>query len=327
VLRATSVAQGLIVACLALLATLMQLETWHVYFASLLSGILAALALPAYAAIVPDLASKENLIGVNSLLSLAVHLTGVIGPGLGALLVHQVGYPAAFGMNALSFFVSAVFLSAVHSHLRTDPSKAAGKIYLWRDLSEGWQFVSSQKWLWVSLLVLVWVNFTGRSTMNVALPFLVQGSLQAGVGALGLLQSAFGVGSMLGVFWVGGRMKLNGKGRVFYGTLFFTGLLTAGMGLRWPLVFLMTTMLLMGACLAVNNLVWSLVLQERVPRTVLGRVASLSIVSSAALLPTGFALAGVFTGLLGAPQVFLLGGALTALLALMGFISSPMRRI
>jgi DHA3 family tetracycline resistance protein-like MFS transporter len=74
-------------------------------------------------------------------------------------------------------------------------------------------------------------------------------------------------------------------------------------------------MLLMGACLAVNNLVWSVIRQARVPRPVLGRVASLSNASSAALLPVGFALAGVAVDLAGAPQVFLLGGVLTALLA------------
>lgn len=114
---------------------------------------------------------------------------------------------------------------------------------------------------------------------------------------------------------------------MFYGSLFSTGLLTAALGLPFPLVILAAAILLMGACLAVNNLVWSVVLQERVPRTFLGRVASLSNVSSTALLPLGFALAGIATDLAGAPQVFLLGGVLTALLALVGLLFPTTRRI
>jgi DHA3 family tetracycline resistance protein-like MFS transporter len=122
-------------------------------------------------------------------------------------------------------------------------------------------------------------------------------------------------------------MELNRKGRIFYGFLFATGLLTAVLGLPIPLTALVAATLLMGTCLAVNNLVWSVVLQARVPRPVLGRVASLSNVSSAALLPVGFALAGVAVDLAGAPQVFILGGLLTALLALTGLWFPTTRRI
>ena len=195
-LLTTHIIQGFVIALIAVLAAFGRLETWHVYAASLLAGMMAALAHPAYTAIVPDLTSDENLFSANSLISLSVHLTGVIGPGSGALLIKQMSYSVAFALDALSFFVSAVFLAAMHPHLLVNRSYAVERIHLWKDLSGGWQFVAGQVWLWVSMLVLLLVNFTGRSTMNVALPFLVERNLQAGVSALGLLQSAFGVGSV-----------------------------------------------------------------------------------------------------------------------------------
>ena len=326
-LLATDIAQALMITLISLLEAVGRLETWHIYIANLLTGIMVALAQPASMAMIPDVTSDENLSSANSLISLSTHLTGVIAPIFGAVLIQRLGFSAAFGLNAFAFFISAGFLAAMQPHLLVDRSDAVERIHLWEDFSGGWQFVAGRSWLWISMLVLLLVNFTGRSTMNVVLPFLVEAGLQSGVGTLGLLRSVFGVGSVLGAVWVGLNTKMSRKGWIFYGCLFVTGMLTAALGLPFPPAVLIAAMLLIGVCLAVNNLLWSVVLQERVPRPILGRVTSLSNVSSTALLPVGFALAGAVTDQIGASQVFVWGGMLTALLALVGLLIPATHRI
>jgi hypothetical protein len=59
----------------------------------------------------------------------------------------------------------------------------------------------------------------------------------------------------------------------------------------------------------------------------LGRVSSIDALGSFALLPLGYALAAYATPLIGPPTVFLLGGAATATLALLGLLHPAIRRL
>jgi hypothetical protein len=71
-----------------------------------------------------------------------------------------------------------------------------------------------------------------------------------------------------------------------------------------------------GAALEVSGLAWTGLLQRKVPAEKLGRVVSIDSLGSFALLPIGYGVAGWATGLLGAAPIFLIGGGLTALVAL-----------
>ncbi len=50
----------------------------------------------------------------------------------------------------------------------------------------------------------------------------------------------------------------------------------------------------------------------------LGRVSSIDALGSFVLLPIGYGIAGWATDIIGAPQVFLIGGLATIILALLG---------
>ncbi len=64
-----------------------------------------------------------------------------------------------------------------------------------------------------------------------------------------------------------------------------------------------------------------------VPRDLLGRVSSIDLLGSFVLLPIGYGLAGWATDLLGAPMVFLIGGAASVVLALLGLAHPAIRNL
>jgi DHA3 family tetracycline resistance protein-like MFS transporter len=83
----------------------------------------------------------------------------------------------------------------------------------------------------------------------------------------------------------------------------------------------------MMASLNVFNLIWINTLQELVPHELLGRVSSIDFLGSFVLLPVGYGLAGWAIDLLGAPEVFIIGGTLTVLLSLLGLMHPAIRNL
>ncbi len=159
------------------------------------------------------------------------------------------------------------------------------------------------------------------------LPFLVKENLGNDVRALGLLFSAASFGSVVAALWLGHATRIRHRGLISYIGLAAWGLTLVILGLPLALPFLLVTNFMMMASLNVFNLIWTNTLQEMVPHEMLGRVSSIDFLGSFVLLPIGYGLAGWAIDLIGAPPVFVIGGALTTLLALLGLLHPSIRNL
>jgi DHA3 family tetracycline resistance protein-like MFS transporter len=316
--------RGVLISFVAFLAFTHFLEIWHIYIISILFGFVDAFFLPAYTALLPDLVPNKLLPSANSLTSLSAEITGVIGPALGAFIVSWGGTPAALALDGLSFFISALCVWPLLPGSTARPTNHEQTNVL-EDLRQGFSTVLASVWLWMTIMIFALLNFTGRSPMNVALPFLVKESLHAEVGLLGLLYSTFSLGSIIGAAWLGRLSKVRRRGLIVYLTLIIVGLATLALGLPITLMGVVMAIFILGVSLAINNLVWSYILQEYIPSDVLGRVASINLLGSTGLLPLGFGLTGWATDHFGPEVVFVVGGLLTAGLAALGLIHPAIR--
>src|SRR5689334_17228568 len=104
----SDVLSGTVVVFIAVFAWLNLLQIWHIYIASLIFGFVEAFFFPAYQAVIPQITLPDMLTSANSLNGLSRRLMGIIGPILGAGLVATGGTSLAFGLDALSFFISAL---------------------------------------------------------------------------------------------------------------------------------------------------------------------------------------------------------------------------
>ncbi len=203
------VANGAIISTVALLAYADRLKVWHVYVGSLLIGLVEAFFFPAYTAAVPAITPAEALPSANSLTSLSQQITGIAGPALAAAIVATGGTPLAFLLDGFSFFLSAACLLPL---LRQDPLPAptGARRNALADLREGLGLVTASPWLWITIALFAFTNVALAGPRAVALPFLVQDNLGAGVEALGLISSTGAAGSMLGTVWLGRYPRLAG---------------------------------------------------------------------------------------------------------------------
>lgn len=316
-----------IVGTVAVLAASGVLAVWHVYLASVLFGLVEAFFYPAYTAAVPELTPAELLPSANSLTSLSTQVSGIAGPAAAAFVVGLGGTPLAFALDALTFVLSAVFLIPLARHAAPPGAPAGGGRAALADLRDGLGLVLASPWLSLTIALFALVNVTASGPRAVALPFLVERDLGAGVHALGWIQSAGAAGSVAAAVWLGRRMRLRRRGPAAYLATIAAGLSLALLGLRLGLAAALAGSLLNGAAFAVFGLIWTNTLQELVPREKLGRVSSIDALGSFVLLPVGFAAAGWATDALGPSAVFLAGGLLTAALAALGLLHPAIRRL
>jgi DHA3 family tetracycline resistance protein-like MFS transporter len=333
---------GIVVATVTLLAFTGRLEIWHIYIASILFGLVEAFFSPAYTATIPEITPKEMLPSANSLTSLSQPLTSILGPALGASIIALGGTSTAFGLDALSFFISAACVLPIlrsNPGLNLPPSASTtgagdpapamrqGLQSVVADFREGLKAVISSSWLWITITIFGFINVTGFSPMAVSLPFLVKVNLHAGVGTLGLLSSVRAAGFVIGAIWLGSFIKIRRRGSFAYIATVITGLVVAMFGLTTIIPVLVIAAFIGGISISVFGLIWTNSLQELVPREMLGRVSSIDALGSFVLLPVGYGIAGWATDLIGAPLVFVIGGALTVILALLGLVHPAIRNL
>ncbi len=311
----SDVLNGTVVAVVAVLAATGALELWHVYIASAVFGLAEAFFYPAYTASVPQIVPAESLPSANSLSGLSWQITGVVGPAIGAILVSLGGTSAAFGLDSLSFFVSAACMAPL---LRIALPRAAGAAErsALRDLRDGLSEVAGRTWLWLSIAFFGLVNVFDAGPRNVAMPFLIHDVLGLEVSALGAVTSSLAIGSVAAAVFVGRYQRLRRRGPLLYSCEIVMGLMLVLFGRVTALPGLMAAAFVFGAAISTGGLAWTLTLQEMIPQDRLGRVSSIDALGSLAFLPIGFAFAGILTERFGPADVFVLGGCLVILLSI-----------
>ena len=324
VLFASDVVNGVVVGAVAILAAADRLEIWHVYLAGAIFGLAEAFFFPAYSASVPQVVPPESLPSANSLTGLSWQITGVIGPALGAALIAAGGTPAAFGLNSLSFFISAAFLAPLLSIALPRTADVRSPL---RDLRDGVAEVAARTWLWLSIAFFGLVNVVDAGPRNVALPFLIHDHLGLEVGALGAVTSSIAVGSVAAAVFVGRYHRLRRRGRLLYSCEVVMGLMLILFGRLTWLPGLMAAAFVFGAGISTGSLAWTNSLQEMVPQERLGRVSSIDALGSFVFLPLGFAFAGMLTERIGPADVFVLGGSLVIGLSLAMLLVPSIRNL
>jgi len=316
--------RGLVVGLMAALAFTDLLVLWHVYVFSLVSGFVEAFFQPAYRAVVPDVTPREDLTSANSLTSLSEQFGGIAGPALGATIVAAGGTPLAFALDSLSFAVSGVCLLAI-ARRATSPGHSETSPGIIGDLREGLATVAASPWLWVTIAVAGLSNIAYTGPMDVGLPFLIKEHRHADVSVLGLFYSAASVGSVLAAIGLGRVPRLRRRGLTLYSAWMLIGIMVILIGLPIPIPGILAAAFVIGAANTILGLVWVNTLQEHVPQHLLGRVTSVDYLGSYLLLPLGMAFGGWAIDQVGAPLVFVAGGACETILIALGLLHPQIR--
>lgn len=320
--------RGAIMLMIALLGWAGILQLWHLIVQALLFGIIDGFFDPAVLSLTPELVEKEDLTSANSLITFSQTISQLLSPALGALLVALIATSGAFFVDALTFFVSVLFLifvriparspeavSAPAEEEQAGPEQAQGLRGIFVDIREGIGYVRQTPWILIGIVVTAFGNLGFIGALAVAMPRLIHDVYAQGVWLLGLINSATAVGSILGLLLVSQASRLKRRGVLAYVSLLVAAVGITIFGLPFPSelapIIAPLASVLAGIGFSCFNTIWFTLLQEMVPEDKLGRVFSLDTLGSFAMIPVADTFGGLIADSFGPALVCVLTGLLT----------------
>jgi hypothetical protein len=313
------VLRGAAIGALAILSLTGLLELWHIAALIIFVGLGDAFFNPASTAIIPDVVAERHLPAANALAGIYRPLVfRLIGPAAAGFVVAAMGPGAAFGVDALTFLVSAIAIAAIRTRPAVRSADAGGPRRMLADVFQGLAFVRGQPWIWATLVSAMLSLLVFLGPVEVLLPYLVRNRLELGPESLGAIFAAGGIGSILMAVAIGTLGQPRRTMTVMYASW---ALGVAGMavyGFMTSLWQALLASLFVHAMFELGQVIWTTLLQRRVPRELLGRVSSLDWLVSTGLVPISFALTGPVAAVIG-PETTMVAAALLGAL-LMGIL-------
>ena len=298
-----NVARAALIGVVPVLNLLGMLEVWHLYLVALGSGLLSPVTEVGESVLVPELAADEHLETANSLVSANWEVGALVGPVLAGILVENVGISFALFVDAVSFLA----MSAVAFSLpRVERNSTNGQ----EDSSE--EGVRSGFRVLTTLPAVGFLVFLGVAVLllegmrEVLLPVFSREVLSAGASGYGLLVSALGLGSLLGLAVVSPLSRRVRPGLAMGAILVTGGLLFVPLGFTEAFPVALGFVFLSGFALAPFYVVSRTLMQRLVPGHLRGRVFGVSASFGAAGFPVGAAVGGILLGMISAANVVLL---------------------
>ncbi len=281
-----------------------HIQVWQVYALTSLAAIVQSVDIPTRQALVPSLVPRSVLGNAIALNSMLWKSTILLGPSLAGIAISTVGTDGAFYANGLSFLGVVIALFFMKSS--SSGTVSAGGFL--KDLQQGLSYVRMQK----IILAIMWMEaFSAVFGLDPAmLTIFARDVLQVGATGLGFLQSARGLGAIVGsgLLVAIGNTRLQGKVLVYSAIVY--GLSFALFGLSRYFLLSLALIFVAGAADTIWGAVRSMILQINTPDHLQGRVMGVFGLSSRGLSPLGQVETGLVVPLLGARETTFLGGSL-----------------
>ena len=326
-------------------------NTAQVYGVALVMSVAGVFFNPSRGAVIREIVPVEDLMAANTLSSLSLQLTKIVGPAVGGLIVATLGETVCFWADSASFVVSALFIATVplpdHRKAGEGPTAAgpsasaagsasagesaaaaAGRSFL-ADLKAGLGHIRRTKAVLYSLVLVALAVFSVGMFDAVAGIFIRE-NFGTDPRTLGLVVGVVGLGTALSALWMGNRgSRYSRPGLTAVGVLWMglsLALLVAVSVYGGPLAVPGAAFFAaaLGAGVTFVSIPSLTTLQVETPPALMGRVGGAfdSVLSGASVLayPAGGVLGDVFgaTGLTALSSVPLIVVGVLALLGMPG---------
>lgn len=322
--------RGFVLLAVVALAAFWHVPVWVLILAAALIGTLTVLYQLADFSFLPVIVPRERLADANARLSATQSLMSVAGSGAGGLIVEVLSAPIGLLTNAVTYLVSATFLSRVairEPEQRPDP---AGREPAWFEARVGIRFLVHNRVVRaLAGEAATWNLFNEVLLLGLTLHIIAV--YDSGPLILGGLLMLAGVGAFAGAALAGRATQRFGYGHSLVGTMLIGNTAPLALGLTSEnsppsLVLYAGALALSGFGVGLANAQAVTVRQLATPPDMHGRVNAAYRFVSWGMVAIGAIVAGVVATAWGAFGAIVLGGAGTTL-ATLWIILSPVRSL
>ena len=257
----------------------------------------------------PALVSSEKLIRINSLSKLIDSSATVLGPVIGGVVYAFVDIRALILFSSIAFMISAVsewfidYEFNLERRLYENHEKSEENKSILSDIIEGWKFFSGNRSLLQLFFLFFMLNMLLGFSVNVPLPYIINEVLRFSSSRFGMINSMFPIGLILGTLTVEYVMKRVEFRKLLILMNILISMMASAIGLPvmlgldsgMSLAFYCFVNIIMGIAIAYVDVPVMTILQNEVPRELLGRVLSLIMSLVKAMLPVALLCSGALT--------------------------------
>jgi len=284
----TQTAMLILAFILAALTSAGVVQPWHILVLAFLLGIANAFDAPPRLAFVLELVDRKDMTNAIALNSTMFNAATAVGPAIAGLAYAAFGPAWCFTINGLSFI--AVIVALLMMHIQPQPVRARTASTL-VDLKEGLSYTAAHSVIRVLILVASVASLFGLGYVTL-LPAWAVNVLGGDSATNGFLQSARGIGALLGALMIASMGHFKFKGQVLtLGSFVFPLLLLAFALVRWVPLSLLVLVGVGWSFMMVLNVANALV-QTHVPDELRGRVMSIYNLGFMGMMPLGALLIG-----------------------------------
>lgn len=302
-------ANGLLFTLLYLYSIKVALDLPIIYVSTVLLNVFTTFFGIGMEAAKPSLVTSEKLIKLNSLSKLIDSSAAILGPVVGGIVFALVDIRLFILFNAFSFVFSAITEWFIDYNFNSDDTEETDAANVKtkgfaNDLKEGWQFFSRNKSILELFFIFVSLNFLLGFSVNVPAPYIINQMLKMPSSSFGIINGMFPVGLILGTLTVEAVMKKVEFRKLLISMNAFIAILAALIGL--PILLNMSQFsnllyysiinILMGVAIAYVDVPIMTILQNEVPKKLLGRVMSLIMSLVKVVLPVALITSGLLLG-------------------------------
>ena len=306
-------------AIIALMAGMDEIKTLLVV--TFLTGGAGAFSIPAIGALVPDLVEEDLLPQANAMRGVAMTTAWMFGPLIGGVTVGAWGIEVCLLLDVITFLFSGAVLWSI-SEIPVIRDEAGD---LREEVSEAWEFVKTQPWLFAGILMfMIW--HVGDSAIEIGIPFIIE-SKGLGANEFGLFGAVGALGAMAGSLLGGIRpIPKERRGMVFY--MFIGGIAWCMLMWAMPIPFwaILVFVLLEGVLGGTLGVIWRTTMSDSVDQHLRGRVNSLDAIGSLIFIPFAPLLGGWMIETTNVLTTYSIAVALMVLTTTAGLIVPSFRR-
>ena len=325
--RVMMLSDSLIAAAIMVLAVLFafdRVEVWHIYLVMLFRSAGGAFQWPAMQASTSMMVPKQHLSRIAGLNQSLQGLVAIVAPPAGALLLEllPIQYVLAVDVATAVFAVGPLIFISIPQPERSGSSARS----VLTDMREGFRWIWSKKPIVMIMGISLMINLVTNPAFTL-LPLLITTYFKGGAIELAWVQSANGIGMIVGGVTLGIWGGFKSKSKTAFSALIVGGIGLLGFSqtpadMFW---FGIICVFIFGFMNAIGNSSFFSVLQVVVPHEIQGRVFTLVMATSIAVSPIGLAIAGPVAEVLGIRFWFSLAAVAILIGSLMGFIIPGLR--
>jgi MFS family permease len=290
---------------LAIMSGTGHVTVWLIYLVTMIAAIFEGISNPTRQALMPLLVPRTELPAASTMGVLVSHVSQVVGPAAGGIIIATLGVTGAYAIDALSFL--AVIVAVLMMHQRPPPVAITMSGY--QAALEGLRFLKNTPTLFGVMLADFFATLFGAFT--VLMPIFADEVLDVGPRGLGFLLAAPAAGAVTMAILLSVTHLPDKAGLWVLGSIVAYGCFLVGFGISTTLWVSMLFLAFSGAADAISMALRHAARTLLTPDDLRGRVASVHRALGMGGPQLGEFQKGITASLIGAGPAVAIGGIAT----------------